>query len=229
MADLYGGYYEDYLGTWHMTATFESQSGFAEKSYDVEFLEDVAGESYKISNLSSYGSAFRDTVKASYWSSYGILEVHPQALDAKYSGYDVWLGLLDFDSGYFYDAEQVTIYGGICTDGNFAFVNAYTGYNICGFYYYVEVSGQYAGLCGLYYAYGSSDSASSASARFAMPERKDYVTIDEEPQTRSIVSMKATKVSNSLAAPKTFSHSPVTRSSKAAKAEIQFAPAAVNF
>ena len=159
--DIYGGYKEDYIGTWLMYSTEDGD----EYSYEVVISDegqDAEGnEIVKIKNLSGYESAldFADELYAT-WSGY-VLYVPGQDLEKPlvYNGaeYPVSVYPADPDTGKYY-GQSNTVLAGICSDGALAFVNRYNGVNLSGFYYTAEGLGGIT-MFGNIYGFGPETSA----------------------------------------------------------------------
>ena len=159
--DIYGGYKEDYIGTWLMYSTENGE----EYSYEVVISDegqDADGnEIVKIKNLSGYEGVldFADELYAT-WSGY-VLYVPGQDLEKPlvYNGaeYPVSVYPADPDTGKYY-GQSNTVLAGICEDGALAFVNRYNGVNLSGFYYTAEGLGGIT-MFGNIYGFGPETSA----------------------------------------------------------------------
>ncbi len=134
LEDIYGGYLEDYLGTW--TILSYDYSDQTDYYYDITLSDagqDEDGQQLvKISNLTGYSKYFDDSIYA-YYSDY-VLYVYPQGLEGTYQGYAIDMYTMDSDSWKYY--EKYPVLGGICSDGNLAFVSMYSNVNLNGFGFY---------------------------------------------------------------------------------------------
>lgn len=207
-SDVYGGYYEDYLGTWNVVSTSFSSTP-TEYSYSIK-IEEAGENKYKISNLSGFSKYFNDVIYADYDAKYYVMAIHPQDLDATYGGEAVSMLLLDPDAGKIYSAAAAEIDGGICNDGALAFVNIYNNMNLCGFYYKTASSA----LCGLYYTH-SIVSGDTSVTNYYEGMKRDYVSLPSEAKPMSAsknTSLRFTKVSGVDS--KRFSLSPVVKSAR---------------
>lgn len=152
--DIWGGYKEDYLGTWEMYSTEDG----VEYAYPVlitdEGRDEDGTEWVKITNLSGYDgwSGMVDELYATF-SNYTLL-VPGQDLEYPVT----YGGTQHVVSVYPADPDTETIYGqanailaGICEDGALAFVNRYNGVNLSAFYYQI---GDLGGLTMFYNIYG---------------------------------------------------------------------------
>lgn len=158
--DIYGGYKEDYLGTWSMFATDNDGEEF---NYDVEISdagEDEEGNSFvTIRNLSGFDGRYglEDVLTASF-SNY-VLFVEAQQLESPFvygeDEYAVTVWPADPDTGKYYTNEGLTVLGGICSDGALAFVSRYSDVNLSGFYYSIESLGGLT-LIGNIYGFGAN-------------------------------------------------------------------------
>ncbi|MBP5690111.1 MAG: hypothetical protein J6W74_04270 [Bacteroidales bacterium] len=146
-ADLYGGYFEDYLGQWIIHAVDFSDG--QEYAYLANF-EDAGDNKVKITNLSGYNGGMSGTlVDELYatWKGY-VLYLTGQELENKvtYSGnqYAMTVYPWDPDTDSTYN-PALELLGGICSDGNLAFVNNYADYgvNLVGFAYVIDGLGWY--------------------------------------------------------------------------------------
>lgn len=146
-ADLYGGYFEDYLGQWIIHAMDFSDG--QEYAYLANF-EDAGDNKVKITNLSGYDGGMSGTlVDELYatWKGY-VLYLTGQELENKvtYSGnqYTMIVYPWDPDTDSTYN-PALELLGGICSDGNLAFVNNYADYgvNLVGFAYVIDGLGWY--------------------------------------------------------------------------------------
>ena len=206
--DVYGGYFEDYLGSWEMTSIDWSDDAPYTCNVDILSLGDTA---YQIVNMSGYNGYFSDTLYADYYESGGCIKLMSQTLPGQYQGEDVSVCLLDPDAGKIY-ASTAWICGGICSDGALAFVNVYSSNNICGLYY-KTASG---GLCSFYYSYGIQ-AASSTASNYVMKHRSEYVTAPAAAAAARPASAPMTmrKVSDKKAAPaKVCNLQPVVKSGR---------------
>ncbi len=160
--DIYGGYKEDYLGTWSMFSTDEGE----EYNYDVEISdagEDEEGNSLvTIRNLSGFDGRYglEDVLTASF-SNY-VLFVEAQQLETPFvygeDEYGVTVWPADPDTGNYYKSEGLAVLGGICSDGALAFVSRYSNVNLSGFYYEIEDLGGLTLLGNIYGFTANSDS-----------------------------------------------------------------------
>ncbi len=172
--DIYGGYLEDYLGTW----TIASYDYFdkADYSYDITLSDagtDADGKQLvKIENMSGYGKYFQDEMYA-YYQKY-VLYVYPQVLEGTYNGEEIDLYTFDPDAEYTY--SKYPVLGGICSDGNLAFVSLYSDANISGFAYYLPVSKQYLAIVSnIRGLIEESSSATSAGRHVMLEPQSDYL------------------------------------------------------
>lgn len=202
--DIYGGYKEDYIGTWSMFSTEDGE----EYNYDVEISDEGQDEDgtewVKITNLSGY-HGWHGMVDELYatWSDY-VLYVPGQDLEnpVEYNGadYTVKVYPADPDTQKYY-GQSNTVLAGICTDGALAFVNRYSGVNLSGFYYLLENLG---GLTMFGNIYGfPAEGASNGNFRNFYEEFKTGAAIDGVARTASVKfdSVRLVKKSASSAAP----------------------------
>ena len=139
--DVYGGYKEDYVGTWSMFSTQPDGDYNYEVVITDEGQDEEGNEILKIKNLSGF-DGWNGMVDELYavWDNY-VLDVPGQNLEnpVNYEGDDYTVGVYpaDPDTQAYY-GQQYGVMAGICTDGALAFVNAYTGVNLSGFYYQLE-------------------------------------------------------------------------------------------
>jgi hypothetical protein len=142
--DIYGGYLKDYLGTW----TIASYDYFDQCDYAYDITLSDAGQDeegqqlVKISNLTGYSKYFDDSIYAIF-TNYALY-VYPQYADGTYSESNVYMYTFDPDSEKMYNAYPVL--GGICTDGNLAFVSQYSNVNLSGFAFYLTEAKQYVSI-----------------------------------------------------------------------------------
>ncbi len=213
--DIYGGLLEDYLGTW----TIASYDYFDETDYAYDItlsdagLDEEGDQLVKIQNMSGYGNYFQDEIYA-YYSNY-VLYVYPQVLEGKYKDYSIELYTFDPDSQKAY--SKYPVLGGICSDGNLAFVSLYDSANISGFAYYLPDDKSYlAIISNIRGLIDDSTSALSAGRHVMLEPQQDYLQA-----LSSVVSAKSakfggerivlTKKSDSV---RSFSHSPVEKAPK---------------
>jgi len=204
--DIYGGYFEDYLGTWNVV----SNEFFDNAQYEYAIkIEDAGNDTFKISNLSGLDAYFNDVLYAEYVANSGVMLVKAQTLDATYKGDTVKVAILDPDSEKVY--AEYDVLGGICTDGELAFVNRYNGANLCGFYYY---TGSYS-LCGVYYTHSVSTDTNSVP-NYYKGMKCDYISLPSDAQATMAsrnTTLKFTKVSG-VESSKRFSLSPIVKSAR---------------
>lgn len=165
--DIYGGYKEDYLGTWVMYSYDYFDE--AEYEYEVVISDDGTDEDgvewVKITNLSGYDgwNGMVDELYATY-SNYTLL-VPGQDLETPV----IYQGAPYTVSVYPADPDTMTPYGqanailaGICDDGALAFVNRYNGVNLSAFYYKL---GDLGGLTLFGNIYGFQTAGASSLAK----------------------------------------------------------------
>lgn len=223
--DLYGGYLEDYLGTW--TCYAYDYSDKAEYSYDVVLSDagtDEAGKQLvSIKNLSGLYTEgkFEDEIIAIY-DNYS-LQVYPQSV-ADYTMKDgsttpIVLVPFDPDSEQYYSNATLYVLGGICSDGALAFVSTYSDANLSGFGYMCPELGQGQFLTIFYNWYAPATGTASASK---CVEHLMQQPVKAQAQS-GITPLKMTKVSGKkvevkaetkAAVSKVFSLSPVVKAEK---------------
>ena len=223
--DIYGGYLEDYLGTW----TIASYDYFNKTDYAYEITlsdagQDTAGNQLvKISNITGYAKYFDDSIYA-YYGEDGVLYVYAQALEGTYQGYSINMYTMESDNWSYYEAYPVL--GGICKDGNLAFVSMYSNVNLNGFGFYAPGYGWIAIVSNIR---GLMEESSSVSRHIMLEPQKDNL----QPFGSLTSSVKKAKVGRgdrvvltkkSESCSKVFSLSPV----ESHKAYIETAPAQFN-
>ena len=171
--DLYGGYKEDYVGTWLMTA-FDSSGALYNYYLSVEDAgaDEDGNEWVKIHNLTGWTGAYGlvDDVDALFYN-YCLRVYGGQVLETPfvYGSYEssVKILLYDPDTDKTYSSPNNWVLAGIANDGNLAFVNQYSGVNLCGFYYSLPDIEMYLDYS--YYLWGEkiSNSSSSLKGQFA--------------------------------------------------------------
>ena len=201
--DIYGGYKEDYIGTWSMFSTEDGE----EYNYDVEITDegqDEAGnEIVKIKNLSGYDGALGivDELYAT-WSGY-VLYVPGQTLEnpAVYQGaeYTVQVYPADPDTQKYY-GQTNTVLAGICTDGALAFVNRYSGVNLSGFYYLLENLGGLT-MFGNIYGFPANESSVGPVRNFFEEFRSGSIAGSAQTASVKLGSTRLVKKSAASAAP----------------------------
>lgn len=181
--DIYGGYKEDYIGTWEMTAIDSSGSPYNYyMAIEDNGTDEEGNEWLKIHNLTGWTGSYGlvDDVDALY-SGYVIYVFGGQVLETPFVMGDyvssVKINLYDPDSGKNYSSPNNSVLGGICSDGNFAFVNRYNGVNLCGFYYSLPDIDMYLDVA--YYIWGEKISNETSSlgrnGQFGRFQEKDTV------------------------------------------------------
>jgi hypothetical protein len=201
--DLYGGYKEDYLGTWSMFSTEDGE----EFNYDVEITDegqDEAGnEIVKIKNLSGYDGVLGivDELYAT-WSGY-VLYVPGQTLEnpAVYQGaeYTVQVYPADPDTQKYY-GQTNTVLAGICADGALAFVNRYNGVNLSGFYYLLENLGGLT-MFGNIYGFPANESSVGSVRNFFEEYKAGSVVGSAKTASVKVANTRLVKKSAASAAP----------------------------
>ncbi len=211
--DIYGGPLDSYLGTWTMV----SYDYFDEKdyAYDVTFSDagkDSAGNQLvKVSNMSGVSKYFDDSFTAYYRNS--ALYVYPQGIEGTYNGNSISLCTFDPESEKIYNSAYVL--GGICSDGNLAFVNAYDGYNISGFAYYIPSSKTYLSIISNIRGLMEDTTSASVPENYVAlrPEKGSLKPFGNAGSQVKLVKKSGARMSAAPAA-RTFSLSPVEKSVK---------------
>ena len=203
--DIYGGYKEDYVGTWSMFSTEDGE----EYNYDVvitdEGQDEEGNEIVKIKNLSGYDgwNGLVDELYAT-WSNYALY-VPGQTLEnpLNYGGSDYTIQVYpaDPDTQKYY-GQSNTVLAGICNDGALAFVNRYNGVNLSGFYYLAEGLG---GLTMFGNIYGFTANGESAGRVRNFYEEAKNTGISGKAATASM------RIGNMRMVKKTSSVAPVRR------------------
>ncbi|MCQ2140157.1 MAG: hypothetical protein MJZ09_07275 [Bacteroidales bacterium] len=168
ITDIYGGYFEDYLGVWDCFSFDLSDGKLYEYNILIEDAKATTAEGnplVTIKNLSGLANYFNDTVYAQYYDY--CIEVAPQDINGQYQGQDLSLKTVDVAAGKVYSVEQAYVLGGICKDGALAFVTPYSNINLNGF-------GWYAGTSALAYVYDVYAFGPATSSMAKQPLSKKY-------------------------------------------------------
>lgn len=218
--DLYGGYFEDYLGAWtfHSTDFSDGLEYYYSCTIEDDGKDDAGIPWVKITNLSGYNGAFGGTLVDeiyAYWNN-GYLFVPGMDLENEVtiSGEQYVMGVYpwdpDTDTSY---GQSNAILAGICNDGNLAFVNRFSGVNLLGFNYYIDGLGY---LTKIYNIWAEREESSSVSrSDFFEPGPVEVVKSNGFREGKKIGNITREAVSSkSIKAQRVINLQPVTKVEK---------------
>ena len=211
--DIDGANLSSYLGEWVMQSMDYGDGEEYVYPVTIEYDgQDVGGNYWvKITNLSGYDGLYssfgglEDVLYATWDTSYGLLWLYGQDLEKQltYNGsnYPVKVYPWDPDTDTKYGQGNCLI-GGIAKDGALAFVNRYSGVNLCGLDYML---GDLGWLIKVYNIYGFPNTTSSVNS---FNSASSFKSLDKEPVQGNCVMLPEHQIKGSagnrtLAAKKT--------------------------